>query len=65
MCALRASIPGGRTKVALSLRERRRRIFRYQNGESLSWFVAQARHWPDEYVRHHWNRLAEVRERLG
>jgi hypothetical protein len=50
---------------ALSLRERRRRIFRYQNGESLNWLVAQARHWPGEYVRYHWNRLAEVRERLG
>ncbi len=47
-----------------SVRERRRRIFRYQNAESLSWLVALAHHWPHEYVQHHWNRLAEVRERI-
>jgi hypothetical protein len=50
---------------ALSLRARRQRIFRYQNGESLSWLVAQARHWPREYARHYWNSLAEVREQFG
>jgi hypothetical protein len=50
---------------ALSLGERRRRIFRYQNGKSLSWLVAQTSHWPGGYVRHHWNRLADVREGLG
>ena len=49
---------------ALGVRERRRRIFRYQNGESLSWLVARAHHWPRDYVQHHWNRLLEVRERL-
>lgn len=48
-----------------SVRERRRRIFRYQNAESLRWLVVRAHHWPSDYVRYHWNRLAEVHERLG
>ncbi len=49
---------------ALSLRERRRGIFRCQNGESLGGLVARARHWPGKYARHHWDWLADIRERL-
>jgi hypothetical protein len=45
-----------RDRRAHCLRERRRRLFRYENVESMAWLVACARHWPRAYVRDHWDR---------
>jgi len=50
---------------ALSLHERRQRVFQYQSAEGLAWLVAQAHHWPRRYVQDQWNGFAAVRKKLA
>jgi hypothetical protein len=53
-----------RDRRAHCLRERHRKLFRYENAESMAWLVACARHWPRDYVQDPWEGMAELRNRL-